>query len=75
VCPSKGDAMFVTNSAEISAYLGLNILIGIHKFPQLAMYWDSDQFVGVKGFKKTIPKQRFTTLEKYFLLADPNTED
>ena len=71
---SKGDANFVTNRAEISAYLGLNILIGIHELPQLAMYWDSDQF-GVEGFKKTIPKQRFTTLGKYFHLADPNTED
>ena len=72
---SKGDANFVTNRAEISAYLGLNILIGIHELPQLAMYWDSDQFIGVEGFKKTIPKQRFTTLGKYFHLADPNTED
>jgi len=72
---SKGDATFVTNRAEISAYLGLNILIGIHKLPQLAMYWDSDQFIGVEGFKKAIPKQRYTTLGKYFHLADPNTED
>ena len=72
---SKGDAMFVTNQAEISAYLGLNILIGIHELPQLAMYWDSDQFIGVEGFKKPIPKQRFTTLGKHFYLADPNTED
>jgi len=47
---SKGDATFVTNRAEISAYIGLNILTGIHKLPQLAMYWDSDQFIGVKGF-------------------------
>ena len=72
---SKGDATFVTNRAEISAYLGLNILIGIQELPQLAMYWDSDQFIGVEGFKKTIPKQRFATLGKYFHLADPNTED
>ena len=66
---SKGDATFVTKRAEISAYLGLNILIGIHELPQLAMYWDSDQFIGVEGFKKTIPSQRFVTLGKYFHLA------
>ena len=70
---SKGDATCVTNRAEISPYLGLNILIGIHQLPQLAMYWDSDQFIGVKGFKKTIPKQHFATLGKYFHLVDPNT--
>ena len=56
---SKGDATFVTNRAEISAYLGLNILIGIHELPQLAMYWDSDQFIGVEGFKKNHPQAAF----------------
>ena len=35
---SKGDQTFTTTRAEISAYLGLNILIGIHELPQLAMY-------------------------------------
>ena len=72
---TKGDETFVTNRAEISAYLGLNILIGIHELPQVAMFWDSDEFIGVEGFKKTIPKQRFFTLGKYFHLCDPNTED
>ena len=62
---SKGDESFVTNWAEILAYLGLNILMGIHRLPQLDMSWDSDEFIGVEGFKKTIPKQRFKTLGKY----------
>lgn len=71
----KGKATIVTSRAEISAYLSLNVLIGIHELPQLATYWDSDQFTGDKGFKKTSPKQRFATLEKYFHLAVPNTQD
>ena len=49
---SKGDRSFTSTQAEISAYLGLNILIGIHELPQLAMYWDSDEFVGVDCLKK-----------------------
>lgn len=69
---SKGDQNFTTTQAEISAYLGLNIL---HELPQLAMYWDSDKFIGVEGFKKTIPKQRFVTLGKYLHLVEPNAED
>ena len=72
---SKGDNNFTTNHAEISAFLGLNILIGIHVLPQLYMYWDSEEFIGVEGFTKSIPKQRFVTLSKYFHLADPATED
>jgi len=70
---SKGYATFVANEADISAYLALNILIGIHKLAQLAMYWDSDQFIGVEGFKNIIPKQCFTTLGKYCHLADQIT--
>lgn len=72
---SKGDRSFTTTRAEISAYLGLNILIGIHELPQLAMYWDSDEFFGVEGFKKTIPKHHFMTLGKYLHLVDPAAED
>ena len=72
---SKGDQTFVTNRAEISAYLGLNILIVIHELPQLSMYWESDYFIGVEGFKKTIPKQCFVPLGKYFHIANPNSED
>ena len=49
---SKDDESFVTNRAEISAYLGLNILMGTHCLPQLDMFWDSDEFIGVEGFKK-----------------------
>lgn len=49
---SKGGANFMITQAEISAYLGLNILIGIHELPQLALYWDSDEFIGVEGFKE-----------------------
>ncbi|XP_044181437.1 piggyBac transposable element-derived protein 4-like [Acropora millepora] len=72
---SKGDESFVTNRAEISAYLGLNLLMGIHRLPQLEMFWDSDEFIGVEGLKKTIPKQRFKTLGKYLHLVDPGDED
>lgn len=72
---SKGDSKFTTNCAEISTYPELNILIGIHTLPQLHMYWDFDDFIGVKRFRKTIPKQRFVTLSKYLHIADPTSED
>ena len=72
---SKGDESFVTNRAEISAYLRLNILMGIHCLPQLDMFWDSDEFIGMEGFKKSIPKQRFKTLGKYLHLVDPSDKD
>ena len=69
---SKGDETFATSRAEISAYLGLNIYMGIHSLPQIDMFWDSDIFIGVEGFKKTIPKQRFKTLGRYLHLVRSN---
>lgn len=69
---SKGDRSFTSTQAEISAYLGLNILIGIHELPQLAMYWDSDKFI--EG-KKKIPKHYFMTQGKYLHLANLTAED
>ena len=39
------------------------------------MFWDSDEFIGMQGFKKTIPKQRFKTLGKYLHLVDPGDKD
>ena len=35
---SKGDESFITNRAEISAYLRQNIFMGIHRLPQLDMF-------------------------------------
>ena len=60
---------------RLKAYLELNMLIEIHKLPQLAMNWYPDEFFGVVGFKKTIPKHRSMTLGKYLQLADLTTED
>ena len=71
----KGDETFATSRAEISAYLGLNIYMGIHSLPQINMFWDSDIFIGVEVFKKTIPKQRFKTLGRYLHLVAPCDED
>ena len=36
------------------------IFIWESSLPQIDMFWDSDIFVGVEGFKKTIPKQLFS---------------
>ena len=75
ICWFERGSHIQTTRVQISVYLRLNILIGIHELPQLAMYWDFDEFFGVEGFKKTIPKHHFMTLGKYLHLADPTTED
>ena len=73
----KGNRTFTT-SVEILAYLGLNIVTGIKldELPQLVMYLNSDEFIGVEGFKKLFPKHCFMTLGQYYiLLTQPQKTD
>ena len=73
--PSKGEENFTTSRAEVSAYIGMCILMGIQKLPSLEMYWSIDPFVGNAGIKKTIPKWRFKEMLKYFHITKPEDED
>ncbi|XP_028403936.1 piggyBac transposable element-derived protein 4-like [Dendronephthya gigantea] len=72
---SKGDQNFSTDRDEMSAFFGLNILIGINRLPRISLYWDSDIFLGNPGFKTTIPLRRFWILKKYFHISDPRQEN
>ncbi|XP_028409257.1 piggyBac transposable element-derived protein 4-like [Dendronephthya gigantea] len=72
---SKGDQNFSTVRDEMSAFFGLNILIGINRLPRISLYWDSDIFLGNPGFKTTIPLRRFWILKKYFHISDPRQEN
>ncbi|XP_028406799.1 piggyBac transposable element-derived protein 4-like [Dendronephthya gigantea] len=72
---SKGDQNFSTDCDEMSAFFGLNILIGINRLPRISLYRDSDIFLGNPGFKTTIPLRRFWILKKYFHISDPRQEN
>ena len=37
---------FQTSTAEISAFLGINILMGIHKLPSMKDYWSVEEGLG-----------------------------
>ncbi|XP_028416126.1 piggyBac transposable element-derived protein 4-like [Dendronephthya gigantea] len=72
---SKGDQNFSTDRDEMSAFFGLNILIGINRLPRISLYWDSDIFLGNSGFKTTIPLRRFWILKKYCHISDLRQEN
>ena len=58
-----------------SAFVSLNILVGIHALPQVHMYWNSDKLIGIEGLKKMIPKKRFCIVRKYIHLINHTTKD
>ena len=69
------DQNFTTDRDEMSAFFGLNILMGINQLPRIPLYWNSDLFLGNTGFKTTIPLKRFWILNRYFHISDPRQEN
>ena len=69
-----GDQQFSTDRAEICAFFGLNIFMGINQLPSRRLYWNSNPFLGNSGFKKTIPLKRFELLSRYFHISIPDHE-
>ena len=54
----------------MKAFIGINIIMGITKLPQVALYWSSDDFFGNQGIKKVMTnavfsRERFTTVTAY----------
>ena len=70
-----GDQKCSANRAEISAFFGLNIFMGINQLPSRRLYWDSNPFLGNAGFNKTIPLKRFERLSRYFHISIPEHEE
>ena len=67
----NGDRLWAdTNLAEIRAYLGVLILMGIHSLPRDEMYWSCDDRLGVPGISKVMPLKKFKKLLEYVHLCD-----
>jgi hypothetical protein len=50
-CLNHNNQNFTIDRDEMSAFLGLNISMGINQLPKISLYWDSDLFFGNTGFK------------------------
>ena len=70
-----GDQQFSTDRAEMSAFFGLNILMGINQLPNKRLCWDSNPFLGNAGFKKTISLKHFKLLSRYFHISITEHEE
>ena len=60
--------------AEMKAFIGINIIMGITKLPQVALYWSSDDFFGNQGIKKVMTKNRFEEITCYLHFNDSSVE-
>ncbi|XP_033730112.1 piggyBac transposable element-derived protein 4-like [Pecten maximus] len=72
---NRGDPKWPdTNSAEIKAFIGINVLMGIQYMPETDMYWSSDDYLGNIGVKNVMPCNRFQKLSQYFHVSDRENE-
>lgn len=60
--------------AEMKAFVGINIIMGINVLPNPALYWSSDGFFGNQGIKKVMPKNRFQEISCYLHFNDSTCE-
>ena len=50
---------FVTNAAEMKAFLGMNYVMGVNKLPTIHHFWESDDYVGNEGIRNVMTRQHF----------------
>ena len=53
---------YPTMADEIRAFVGVNIIIGIDKKPQISTYWSTDPYLGNQGIQSVFPQERFEAL-------------
>ena len=62
--------MFQTTLEELCAFLGINILMGIHKLPKMRDYWLVDEGLRNTLIQKTMTRDRFFEILQNLDFAD-----
>ena len=71
----KVDAAWVpVIKADIKTFLGILIIMGLHKGLRMHSYWSNDEALGVLAIKKAMSRNRFAKIQQYFHLNDSHAE-
>ncbi|CAG2236041.1 unnamed protein product [Mytilus edulis] len=63
-----------TDFAEMSAYLGILILIGIIQVPDYKLLWSTNKFLANGGVKEVMPVKRYEKLTQYLHVNEPEAD-
>ncbi|VDI81745.1 Hypothetical predicted protein [Mytilus galloprovincialis] len=63
-----------TDFAEMSAYLGILILIGILQVPDYKLLWSTNKFLANGGVKEVMPVKRYEKLTQYLHVNEPEAD-
>ena len=59
-----------TDTAEIRAYLGFTILMGINQLPEIRDYWSSNEYLRYAPIADKISRNRFEQITRYLHFVD-----
>ena len=60
--------------AELKAFIGINLIMGINRLPNYALFWSNDDFFGNQGIKRVITKNRFEEISQHLHFSDSTKE-
>ena len=60
---------------EMKVFVGINILMGIHRLPSYVDYWSSDPALRVSYVADTMPRKRYEELCRYLHCSNPGMTD
>lgn len=67
-----------TNRSEMKKFIGILLIMGMNSLPKMRLYWSGDQMFGNRVIQKTMKRDRFDCLLKFFHLCnneDPSAND
>ena len=66
---------FVTNLAEMKAFLEMNSIMSINKLPTMEHYWSTDRFIGNQALRDVMTKSRFKEILQNVHFSNNDTAD
>ena len=72
---SQNGRNFVTNDAEMKAFLGMNSIMSFNKLPLIEHCWSTDNYIGNQGLGDVMTKSRFKEILHNIHFSDNDTAD
>ena len=55
---------------EMWTFMGINILMGIHRLPRISNYWSRDSLLGIPALKRYMSRNRFWEIWTHLHIVD-----
>ena len=66
---------FERTEDEMKAFLGINFIMGVNKFPSLEDYWSKDKCIGDEKIQNVMTRTRFQSILQNLHFSNNNNDD